>query len=150
MPAVACDSRGRPGVTTSFSVASTVLNVGIAVALIPHFGALGAALAVLVNSVVLVPVFLVYVHRRILHSSVVDLVWRSLAPPAGAAAAIAGPAWLLARWAHSLPTLLGALAVTSALYLAATIAFGVFDAADRALLLVRNRRERTSELTRAA
>ena len=42
---------------------SAALNVGLSLALIPAFGIVGAAFAILVNSLVLVPVFILYVRR---------------------------------------------------------------------------------------
>jgi O-antigen/teichoic acid export membrane protein len=145
IPALACDSRGRPGITTFFSVGSAALNITLAVILIPHYGALGAGFAIFVNSAVLVPVFLLYVHRHILGTSVIQLVRRSLMRPALASGLIALPAWILANWAHSVPTLLVALAATGVLYLATAIALGTFDAADRALLTLRVDRRNVPE-----
>lgn len=137
IPALACDSVGRPRVTTGFSVLSTALNLGLCVALIPSYGAVGAAIAVLVNSVLLVPVFLVYVHRRVLDTPVLPLLRRALLRPAFATAIAAGPALL----ALQLEAVLAAL-VTVAAFLLAAAAVGVFDATDKALLRAQIRRPR--------
>jgi O-antigen/teichoic acid export membrane protein len=137
MPGVACDSIGRPRVTTAFSVLSTVLNLALTVALIPAYGAVGAAVAVLVNSVLLVPVFVVYVHRRVLMTSVTALLRRSLLRPVLSTALAAGPAVLAVQ--------LGAVAAAVsaiATYILAAFVVGVFDATDKAMLRAQIRRTR--------
>jgi O-antigen/teichoic acid export membrane protein len=137
IPAVACDSVGRPRVTTAFSVLSTALNLAVSVALIPAYGAVGAAIAVLVNSVLLVPVFLVYVHRRVLRTSVVPLLRRSLLRPMLSTLIALGPAVLALQ--------LGAVAAavaTLAAYVLAAVVVGVFDATDKAMLRAQFRRTR--------
>lgn len=140
MPAVACDSLGRPGITTAFSIASAVLNVALALALIPSLEGLGAGLAVLVNSVLLVPMFLGYVHRRVLRLSLADLVRRSLVRPAAATALVIPAAWILRGWADTLPMLILALGAAIILYLAVTFAVGAYDATDRALVVLPRRK----------
>lgn len=149
MPAVACDSLSRPGVTTAFSVASAALNVGVALVLIPRFGGLGAALAVLVNSVVLVPVFLVFVHRRVLRFGVGELARRSLARPAAATAVLLPAAWIVRGWATSPPMLLLALVGTLAGYVAVGARLGAFDAAERGLVAAMLPRRTTRETATA-
>jgi O-antigen/teichoic acid export membrane protein len=137
IPALACDSIGRPRVTTAFSVLSAALNLVLSVALIPRYGAVGASISVLVNSVVLVPIFLVYVHRRVLQSSVVPLLRRSLLRPTLATVIAAGPA-VVAVQLGAVP----AAVVTVAAYLVAAVMVGVFDATDKALLRAQIRRAR--------
>jgi O-antigen/teichoic acid export membrane protein len=137
IPALACDSVGRPRVTTAFSLLSTVLNLALCVALIPRYGAVGASIAVLVNSVLLVPVFLVYVHRRVLHAPVTPLLRRALLRPVLATAVALGPALLALR----LEAVAAAFA-TLAAFLVIAIALGVFDATDKALLRAQIRRPR--------
>jgi O-antigen/teichoic acid export membrane protein len=137
IPALACDSVGRPRVTTAFSVLSTILNLALSVALIPAYGAVGAAIAVLVNSVLLVPVFVVYVHRRVLKTSIAPLLRRSLLRPMLSVAIALGPALLAVQ--------LGAVASAAAAiaaYIIAAAVVGVFDATDKAMLRAQIRRTR--------
>lgn len=143
MPAVACDSLSRPGVTTAFSVGSAALNVALAVILIPHFGAAGAGLAILVNSVLLVPVFLAYVHRRVLRVSLAELARRSLARPAAATLLLVPVALILRAWATTLPLLLLSIGATFGLYVALTVALGAYDAADRGFVATLRPRRKT-------
>jgi O-antigen/teichoic acid export membrane protein len=131
IPAVAADSLGRPRVTTAFSVASGALNVGLSVVLIPAYGIMGAAVAILANSLLLVPLFLVYVHRRVLFLGIRELMGRSLLRPFAATVAAWPPMLVLAHASDSVPVLLVALAAGLLAYLASTVAFRVYDAVDR-------------------
>jgi O-antigen/teichoic acid export membrane protein len=131
IPAVAADSLGRPRVTTAFSLASGILNVGLSVALIPAFGIVGAAFAILVNSLLLVPLFVVYVHRAVLGLGVGELVRRSLLRPFAATVATWPAMLALAYASDSVPVLVAALAAGLVAYLASTLAFRVYDAVDR-------------------
>jgi O-antigen/teichoic acid export membrane protein len=133
IPAITSDSLGRPGVTTSFSVVSACLNVGLSLILIPRFGIVGAALAIAINSATLVPYFLWYVHRRVLDLPIRTVVTRSIAAPAVAVALAVLPMLLLRETVDSRLTLLLALALGFGAYLALTLAVRVYDATDRAV-----------------
>lgn len=131
IPAVAADSRNRPEVTTAFSVASAVVNVALSIVLIPPFGIVGASFAILINTAVLLPLFVWYVHRRVLHLSLSELGRRSLLRPF-AAAALSWPAMaLLARGADSIPLLALGVAASLGAYFALTVAVRVYDEVDR-------------------
>jgi len=129
IPALACDSVGHPRVTTAFSILSTALNLVLCLVLIPPYGAVGAAIAVLVNSVLLVPVFLVYVHRRVLDAPIVPLLRASLLRPVLATVLALGPALL----ALQLEAIAAAITTVAAFLVAAAI-LGVLDATDKAML----------------
>lgn len=131
MPALAADSIGRPRVPAAFSVASAALNVVLSLALIPPFGLVGASAAILLTSVVLLPPFLLYVHRRVLHLGVWNLVARSLARPALAAALAGLPAAALVGVAETVPLLAACALASVVTYLAATVLLGVYDRTDR-------------------
>lgn len=133
IPAITSDSLGRPGITAGFSVASAALNVTLSLVLIPLYGILGAALAIAINSAVLVPYFLWYVHRHVLDLPVATVVRRSLAAPV-AAAVLSWPVLVLLRETVDGPvTLVIALGLGFATYLALTVAVRVYDATDRDL-----------------
>lgn len=133
IPAIASDSVGRPRVTTAFSVASAVLNLTLSFLLIPPFGIVGASVAILVNSLLLVPLFVHYVHRNVLQVSSAELTRRSLLRPGAAMVLSWLPMALLASAAGSLLTLLLALALGLAAYLLLSIVLGVYDERDRRL-----------------
>jgi O-antigen/teichoic acid export membrane protein len=131
IPAVAADSRNRPQVTTAFSVVSAVANVALSVALIPPFGIVGASFAILLNTVLLLPPFVWYVHRRVLHLGLADLGRRSLLRPF-AAAVLSWPLMaLLAPLAESVPLLALGLVVSLGAYFALTVVVRVYDGVDR-------------------
>jgi O-antigen/teichoic acid export membrane protein len=131
MPALACDAVGRPRVTTAFSLASAALNVALSIVLIPTHGILGASFAILVNSALVAPVFLLYVHRRVVPLPLRELVTKSLARPLLAAVASWPAMALLLLVATSLPMLLLALVLGFVAFVVATIALSVYDATDR-------------------
>ena len=133
IPAITSDSLGRPGVTTSFSVVSACLNVGLSLLLIPRFGIVGAALAILINSATLVPYFLWYVHRRVLDLPIREVMTRSISAPAVAVALAVVPMLLLRQTVDSRLTLLLALTLGFGSYLALTLVVRVYDATDRAV-----------------
>jgi O-antigen/teichoic acid export membrane protein len=143
IPAITSDSMGRPGVTASFSVASTVLNVGVSLLLIPRFGIEGAALAIVVNSVLLVPYFISYVHRHVIGISVFPMIRRSLARPA-LATVLSWPAMLLLRTAiNDLVTLMLVLIGSFGIYILWSVVVGAYDPKERDLLRTYFRRDST-------
>ena len=133
IPAITSDSLGRPGVTTAFSVVSACFNVALSLLLIPRYGIVGAALAIAINSAVLVPVFLWYVHRRVLDLPIRTVAARSIAAPAVAAALALVPMFALRQTVDSRPTLALALLLGFAAYLVLTLVVQVYDATDRAV-----------------
>jgi O-antigen/teichoic acid export membrane protein len=133
IPAIASDAVGRPRVTTAFSVASAVLNVALSVLLIPPFGIVGASLAILVNSLVLVPLFIHYVHRKVLDLSSGELARRSVVRPGAAMALSWVPMALLASATGSLLGLFLAVGLSLAVYVLLSILLGVYDERDKRL-----------------
>ena len=133
IPAIASDSLGRPGVTTAFSVVSACLNVGLSLFLIPRYGIVGAALAIAINSAMLVPYFLWYVHRHVLQLPIREVVTQSIAGPAAAAVLAWPPMYVLRDTVDSRSTLALALLLGFGAYLALTLVVNVYDATDRAV-----------------
>jgi O-antigen/teichoic acid export membrane protein len=133
IPAITSDSLGRPGVTTSFSVVSAGLNVALSLILIPSHGIVGAALAIAINSALLVPVFLWYVHRRVLDLPIRTVLARSIAAPAVAVVLALVPMFALRQTVDSRLSLALALLLGFGAYLALTLVVRVYDATDRAM-----------------
>ena len=117
--------------TAAFSVASAALNVCLSLLLIPRYGILGAALAITINSVVLVPYFLWYVHRYVLAVPIAMVVRRSIAGPLAAAALSWVPMLMLRELVSGPVTLVLALALGFSAYLVMTLVVRVYDATDR-------------------
>jgi O-antigen/teichoic acid export membrane protein len=125
IPAVACDAVGRPGVPTAFSVVGAVFNVSLSLALIPFFGIVGAAAVNLVHSLVGLPLFLLFVHRRVLRIPLRDLLRRTLARPLLAAALAWLPMVALLPLAETLAGLVLAFAVGVIAFAVAAVLVGV-------------------------
>jgi O-antigen/teichoic acid export membrane protein len=134
MPALACDAVGRPRINAGWGIATGVVNVALSFALIPPFGLVGAAGAILLTSALLLPPFLLHVHRHVLGTSVVDLVRRALLRPAVATALALVPAIALAQLADSLALLLASGLTAAAVTLGATFLVRVYDQTDRDVL----------------
>jgi GT2 family glycosyltransferase/O-antigen/teichoic acid export membrane protein len=127
IPAVACDAVGRPGVTTAFSAAGAAFNATMCFVLIPRHGISGASVVILLQSLVSLPLFLLYVHRRVLTLPLADLLRQSLARPVAATALGAIVMALLLPLAGSLPGLLAVLAVSFLAYTALARIVGAWD-----------------------
>jgi O-antigen/teichoic acid export membrane protein len=140
IPAVACDALGRPGVTTAFSIGGAAFNVTMCALLIPRHGIVGASLVILLQSLVSLPLFLLYVSRRVVGVPLGDLVVRSLARPAAAAVLGGLVMALLLPLAGSLPALLAVLALSSVSYAALARIVGAWDPAEGTAVLQALRR----------
>jgi O-antigen/teichoic acid export membrane protein len=135
IPAVACDALGRPGVTTAFSLGGAVFNVTMCALLIPRHGIAGASLVILLQGLVSLPLFLLYVHRRVLGVPLLELLRRSLARPVAAAGLAAVVMMLLLPLAGSLAALLAVLALSFVAYVALARLVGAWDPAESAVAL---------------
>ena len=71
-PSLVNDGLGKPEVTGSFSIARAALGIALALLLVNLLGVLGAALAQLITSIVMVSVFVAYVHGRTVPVSLGD------------------------------------------------------------------------------
>jgi GT2 family glycosyltransferase/O-antigen/teichoic acid export membrane protein len=143
IPAVACDALGRPGVTTAFSAVGAAFNVTMCFVLIPRHGIAGASLVILLQSLVSLPIFLLYVHRRVLGLPLMDLL-QSLARPVAAAALGAVVMLVLLPLAGSLPALLAILAISFVAYAVLARLVGAWDPAEGAVAVRAFRRQATA------
>ena len=65
IPSLTADARNRPDIPARFSLIAVVLNLSLSLLLIPRFGVLGAALALMGNVLLLTPWFIVSVSKRV-------------------------------------------------------------------------------------
>ncbi|HXF04839.1 MAG TPA: oligosaccharide flippase family protein [Blastocatellia bacterium] len=65
LPCVVAEGVGRPELPALFATLSAVLNLGFALLLIPRWGINGAALSLILNAAIQVPLFLAQVNRKI-------------------------------------------------------------------------------------
>lgn len=123
---------GRPDFLVRLNVLLAVADVLVAVALIPRLGATGAALANAIGPTVTVVAAGVFLQRRYGLRFPVAATWRVLA----AAAAAVGLAWALVPVSGA-GSLLAAVAVGGAAYVASTLGFRAVSRAEDAELLDR-------------
>jgi len=72
---------GRPNITAIFAWISAVISLSCALLLIPHYGIKGPALALFINALLTVPLFIWYISRNIIHMYVLDLFKKSILKP---------------------------------------------------------------------
>jgi O-antigen/teichoic acid export membrane protein len=141
IPAVACDALGRPGVTTAFSLGGAAFNVTMCAVLIPRHGIAGASVVILLQGLVSLPLFLLYVHRRVLGLPLAELLRRSLARPMAAASLGGVVMALLLPLAGSLPALLAVLALSFVAYVALARLLGAWNPAEGSAVVRALRRQ---------
>ncbi|MFC1712001.1 oligosaccharide flippase family protein, partial [Patescibacteria group bacterium] len=66
-PVTITEGLGKPKITAFFSTLSVFLYLFFALILIPKYGILGAALSVLLNRIIQIPIFLYYITSKIIH-----------------------------------------------------------------------------------
>jgi O-antigen/teichoic acid export membrane protein len=134
LPGMAADAVGRPGVTALFSTISLATNLAASLILIPHYEALGAAFAIAINAAIQVPVFVYYVHSRVIRVSILEALRSSVARPV-LAGVLAWPVMILfASLAGNVFSLLALLAASMLVYLGTSALVKTYDARDRALV----------------
>jgi O-antigen/teichoic acid export membrane protein len=134
IPAITADAADRPAISAIFSVAGLAINLALSLALIPHYGATGAAVSTTVNACIIGPGLVYVVQTRVLPLRLRDLVRRSLARPA-VAAALSWPLMaFLAGRVDGLASLIAGLLVSFAAYLGLSVMLRTYDARDREAL----------------
>jgi len=122
------ESSGRPNISAFFAGTSALVNLVSAIIFIPKFGIEGAALALLVNQVLLVPVFVSLVNRKFVKIYAVTFIEQTYFKPI-----VAGLVSLpFSLYLSGLPTstllsLLAGLLTFGSLYLLTNFTFGTFD-----------------------
>lgn len=125
---------GRPGVNLSFSLANSVINLASVYALTVLYGLAGTALSSLMAAGV-VPFFLHYTHRRVLHVKTWPVVRDCYLRSTVAVALVSAVAWAVLRPAASgLIVTLGLVAATTLAGIVASTLAGAVPAEDRAAL----------------
>jgi O-antigen/teichoic acid export membrane protein len=131
---VTADATGHPNWSAAVNLGAAAVNITLMFILVPHFGAVGAAYALLVTGLGLLVTVTWVVHRWIVRVSLVQLVRQALVRPFAAGAALALYAWLISSHLHHVLVVLAALAIGGVLYLGATFVFRVWDERELALL----------------
>jgi O-antigen/teichoic acid export membrane protein len=133
IPAQTADATGNQRWTAGFAVASAVIQLTLALILVPRFGAIGAAEALLINTVTQGAVFVWLVQRRFLQISALTVFGGAVLRPLVASVGLAVFVLVTRQYIHSVGALLVALAAAGMLYLGLTFVLGVWSRAELAL-----------------
>jgi len=88
VPCVFAEGLGRPELPAVFASISALLNLGFALVFIPRFGIVGAAMALIANAVLQVPLFIRTINRRLIGVGGAEFVKYSYVKPILAASAL--------------------------------------------------------------
>ncbi|MDA8189214.1 MAG: flippase [Dehalococcoidales bacterium] len=130
VPALVADGVGRPRINAVASSLSAVLNVILCLALIPTIGIDGAALALLVNQVIVVPFFLLYVNKNVVRLPVRDFLGGAFIRPFLLGALLAVLLMLAHDFASNVLILVVELMTGACVYLIGCFALNVIDRRD--------------------
>ena len=128
VPAQASDATGHQRWTAGFAVASALLQLSLALILVPRYGPIGAAYAVVINTVTQGFLFVLVVQYRFLHVSLLRTFIDAFLRPLLAGAGLVVLVLLTRNHAHSTPTLVASLLGAGVLYGALTLTVRVWSA----------------------
>jgi O-antigen/teichoic acid export membrane protein len=123
----AADATGHPDWNAAFTVGSAILNLTLALVLVPRIGAIGAAYALLVNGVALLLTINYAVQRWLIKLSVATALRQIVARPLIAGAGLLAFALLIAPHVRGAPAAIGAVLAGFAIYGGLVLLVGVFD-----------------------
>jgi O-antigen/teichoic acid export membrane protein len=126
-PAQASDATGHQRVTAAFAVVSAVLQLGLALALVPRVGPIGAAIAVVGNTVTQGLVFVLLVQYRFMKVGLAAVFKGAFLRPLLAALALAVFVLLTRDHVATAVLLAACLVGGGALYAGLTLAFRVWS-----------------------
>ncbi len=127
VPGLASDATGHIRWTTAFAIVSAIINLTLTLVLVPRLGPVGAALALLLNSATQGMIFIYVVQHWFVAVSLGKVLREVILRPAIPAAGLAIYALLLAPHLRSFGTVLAAMVLGGLVYLAVTVAIGVWD-----------------------
>ncbi|HVH63907.1 MAG TPA: flippase [Candidatus Dormibacteraeota bacterium] len=116
IPAQASDSTGHQRWTATFAAASAVIQLTLALVLVPRYGAIGAAAALVINTVTQGSVFVWLVQRRFLRIGAGTVFTQAVMRPLASVLGLLAIALLTLEFVHGTRTLLLAVALSGAAY----------------------------------
>jgi O-antigen/teichoic acid export membrane protein len=134
VPAQASDATGHQRWTAGFAVASALIQLAVALVLVPRFGPIGAAVAVVVNTVTQGFVFVLLVQNRFLKIGLLSVLAGAVVRPLLAGLGLAVLVLLTRGFATSTLALVGCLLVAGVLYAVLTVALRVWNTQEIKLL----------------
>jgi O-antigen/teichoic acid export membrane protein len=129
----AADATGHPSWNAGFTVASAILNLSLALILVPRLGAIGAAYALLVNGIALLITINYAVQRWLIQLSVRRVLKEVVLRPLLAGAGLTGLALLLAPHINGVLEAFAGVVAGFLVYAGLVLLFGVFDAQEIAV-----------------
>jgi O-antigen/teichoic acid export membrane protein len=126
IPAQASDATGHQRWTAGFAVASAVIQLSLALILVPRYGPIGAAIALVSNTVTQGALFVWLVHHRFLTFSTLAIIRTSVLRPALASVGLGLFVLVTQSYLNSAALLLVALAFAGILYAGLTLVLGVW------------------------
>lgn len=131
VPSFVVQGLGKPKITGAFAMANAVINVALLFPLAKLMGLNGIALAFLISSVGITPIFVFYANNRVLHFSLARLLREAYALPVGAALLVGIPlSFFPTTWMDNIFVLLGMMGAVTVLYLVICTWIGVFTHAE--------------------
>jgi O-antigen/teichoic acid export membrane protein len=127
IPAQTADATGNQRWTAGFAVASALIQLTLALILVPRYGAIGAAEALLINTMTQGAVFVWLVQHRFLRISTLTVFRGAVLRPLVAALGLAIFVLATRAYLHSVWLLIAALAAAGVLYLGLTLALRVWN-----------------------
>jgi len=123
----AADATGHPDWNAAFTVGSAILNLSLALVLVPRIGAIGAAYALLVNGIALLLTINFAVQRWLIKLSVGSALRQIVARPLTAGAGLLVFALVIAPHVRGALPVIAAVIAGFAIYGGLVLLAGVFD-----------------------
>jgi len=127
IPAQASDATGHQRWTAGFAIASAVIQLSLALILVPRYGPIGAAIALVSNTVTQGALFVWLVHHRFLELSTLTLIRTSVLRPLLASVGLGLFVLITRGYPHTIVLLLVTLAFAAAVYGGLTLIVGVWS-----------------------
>lgn len=124
----------KPGIVAASAVAGALIQLGVALLLLPRLGVVGMPLAQL-SSMIRLPVYIIYVHVAVIGVSNLEILRRSYLKPCLAGAAVAVTGLMYRGWIVSMWDLFAAFVFSTLLFGVIAFLLGVFDSKDKAMIL---------------
>jgi O-antigen/teichoic acid export membrane protein len=136
VPSLVLNGLGHVRITGLFSVAGAGLNFAVILLLSSIMGVSGIAASLLLSEIVTVPIFLTYVHHKIIGLPIVGLLKEVYARPLILAVVVGAAALALPLDSSgNIFLTIGAMALTGVTYLALAISAGVFNRDERQVVI---------------
>lgn len=135
IPSLAAESMGKPKVTAVWAFITAVINFVLCLIFIPIFKINGAALAIFLNSLIICPISVFYINRKVIGFSSRQLFFQAMFKSL-LAAILTIPIFILLKLflIKTLLTLLVAFVVGELIYLVISYLIGVLDKKDKEII----------------